>query len=110
MGSVPFRYGVLLLGRYAIIFAPRNVFRHVKIVPLVGSCKRPLFCYVMLCYAILSYLEDIFRPFSKCYVMSFPWEVGTRCAKTDIQTQVVRGCPKRSAVVGEGGEWGDSLE
>ena len=42
--------------------------------------------------------------------MSFPWEVGTRCAKTDIQTQVVRGCSKKSAVVGEGGEWGDSLE
>ena len=29
MGSVPFRYGVLLLGRYARIFALRNVFRHV---------------------------------------------------------------------------------
>ena len=53
-GSVPFRYGVLLLGRYARIFAPRNVFCHVKIVPLVESCNRPLFCYVIDCLSLKS--------------------------------------------------------
>ena len=32
--------------------------------------------------------------------MSFPWEVGTRCAITDIQTQNVRGCSEEGAVSG----------
>ena len=49
MESVPLRDGVLLLGHYVRIFALRNVFRHVKTVPLIESCIRPLFCYVMLC-------------------------------------------------------------
>ena len=38
--------------------------------------------------------------------MSFPWEVGTRCAKTDIQTQVVRGCPKKGCRGRGGGKVG----